>query len=127
MSSIRSKDTKPEITLRKALWANGFRFRIQYSKEKMDIAFPSKKIAVFVDECFWHGCPIHSHIPKSNVAYWITKLKKNIQRDATTNERLQKSGWIVMRFWEHDMKNVSIVIEQIEKAIMSQSAEKVGL
>jgi G:T-mismatch repair DNA endonuclease (very short patch repair protein) len=57
----------------------------------------------------------------------LTKLKKNIQRDATTNERLQKSGWIVMRFWEHDMKNVSIVIEQIEKAIMSQSAEKVGL
>lgn len=84
MSAIRSKNTKPEISLRKALWAKDLRFRKHYGIEKIDIAFPSKKIAVFVDGCFWHGCPLHSHIPKSNQSYWKPKLTKNIERDKAT-------------------------------------------
>jgi len=118
MSSIRSENTKPEIALRKALWAKGLRYRVFYGKEKIDIAFPSKKIAIFVDGCFWHGCPQHSHLPKSNQAYWEPKLERNKQRDFKTNLQLEAQGWIVMRFWEHDLKNLSTIIDEIEKAIL---------
>jgi DNA mismatch endonuclease, patch repair protein len=114
MSSIHSKNTKPELCLRKSLWAKGLRYRVQYGKEKIDIAFPSKKIAVFVDGCFWHGCPIHSHLPKSNEEYWIPKLKKNIERDKAKNERLEAQGWKVLHFWEHELTDCSKVIRKIE-------------
>ena len=117
MAAIQSKNTKPELCLRKALWAKGLRFRIQFGKEKIDIAFPSKKIAVFVDGCFWHGCPIHSHLPKSNEEYWVPKLKKNIERDKAKNERLEAEGWRVLRFWEHELTNCSEVIKKIEYEI----------
>jgi DNA mismatch endonuclease (patch repair protein) len=75
MSAIRSENTKPEIALRRALWARGWRYRKHYGKEKIDIAFPSKKLAIFLDGCFWHGCPLHSHLPKSHKEYWHLKLK----------------------------------------------------
>jgi DNA mismatch endonuclease, patch repair protein len=117
MSTIRSKNTAPELILRKALWLTGLRYRIHYGKEKIDIAFPSDKIAVFVDGCFWHGCPFHSHIPKSNIEYWKPKLEKNIQRDKDKNERLRSAGWTVIRFWEHEMKNVSPILEKINTAL----------
>ena len=117
MSAIHSTDTKPELRLRKALWADGLRFRVQYGKEKIDLAFPSKKIAVFVDGCFWHGCPIHSHIPKSNQTYWVPKLEKNIERDSVKNERLKNQGWVVIRFWEHELENMKEVMKQIEIAL----------
>src|SRR4030067_788580 len=99
MSAIRSKNTKSEILLRKALFAKRLRFRIHYGKEKIDVAFPSKRTAVFVDGCFWHGCPLHSHVPKSNKEYWLPKLKKNIERDREKTERLQTEGWKVLRVW----------------------------
>jgi len=113
MAAIRSKNTTPEITLRKMLWAKNLRYRIHYGTEKIDIAFPCKKLAIFVDGCFWHGCPFHSHIPKSNIDYWKPKLEKNIERDKEKNERLRSAGWMVIRFWEHEMKNVSLVLEKI--------------
>jgi DNA mismatch endonuclease, patch repair protein len=121
MSAIHSKNTKPELCLRKALWAKGFRFRVQFGKEKIDIAFPSKKIAVFVDGCFWHGCPIHAHFPKSNQTYWLPKLKKNVERDSNKNERLKNQGWVIIRFWEHELKKIEEVIEQIETVLNSSS------
>jgi DNA mismatch endonuclease, patch repair protein len=121
MSAIHSKNTKPEILLRKALWAKGLRFRIQYGKEKIDVAFPSKKIAVFVDGCFWHGCPIHSHLPKTNKKYWVPKLKKNVERDSSKNERLRNQGWVIMRFWEHELENIEEVIGQITSVLNSCS------
>jgi DNA mismatch endonuclease (patch repair protein) len=117
MSAIRSKNTKPEIMLRKALWSKGFRFRIQYGEEKIDVAFPAKKVAVFVDGCFWHGCPIHAHIPKSNKVYWLPKLKKNTERDKAKNDRLHQKGWIVLRFWEHELSDVNKVIDKIKAAL----------
>ena len=113
MSAIRSKNTKPELALRRALWAEGLRYRIHFGKEKIDVAFPSKKLAIFVDGCFWHSCPLHSHIPKSNQDYWIPKLKKNIERDKAKNERLKKSGWNVKRFWEHELVDLTLVKKEI--------------
>ncbi len=104
MSKIKSKDTSPEMALRKALWHSGIRYRVQYGKEKIDIAFLSKKVAVFVDGCFWHSCPIHGHIPKSNTGYWKPKLERNIERAKEKDARLEGSGWKVLHFWEHDIK-----------------------
>ena len=117
MRAIRSKNTGPEIRLRKALWSKGLRFRIHYGPERVDIAFPSKKIAVFVDGCFWHGCPIHSHLPKSHQDYWNPKLKKNIERDKEKNKRLQTEGWKVLRFWEHELQNPEETVLRIKSLL----------
>lgn len=120
MSAIRSKDTGPEVILRKALWAQGLRFRKHYGAEKIDITFPSLKIAIFVDGCFWHGCPIHSHIPKSNENYWRPKLQKNIERDKIKENRLSQNGWKVIRFWEHELVNTDSVVAKIKAAMEKQ-------
>lgn len=117
MSAIRSKDTKPELNLRRALWAQGLRYRIHYGKEKIDIAFPKKRVAIFVDGCFWHGCPIHGHKPKTNKSYWIPKLEKNKERDIRKDKRLVKDGWKVIRFWEHELENILDVIKKIRKIL----------
>jgi DNA mismatch endonuclease (patch repair protein) len=117
MSAIRSENTKPELTLRKALWNRGFRYRVHYGKEKIDIAFPKKKLAIFVDGCFWHGCPLHSHLPKSHTDYWYPKLKKNIDRDKAKNRRLENQGWRVLRFWEHELRDMERVIVEIQHSI----------
>lgn len=110
----------PEIILRKALWAKGHRYRIQYSEKKIDVAFPAKKVAVFVDGCFWHGCPIHSHIPKTNEEYWLSKLRKNIERDKATNMKLENDGWKVMRFWEHEIADIGKVVGAIEEQLTEE-------
>ncbi len=107
MSRIRSTDTGPEIALRRALWSKGLRYRKYYGPEKIDIAFPSRKLAIFVDGCFWHGCPEHSHLPKSNEAYWLPKLKRNIERDRAKEARLKAEGWTVIRVWEHSVNDAS--------------------
>lgn len=69
---------------------------------RIDIAFPAAKIAVFIDGCFWHGCPDHATQPRSNAEWWRAKLKKNIDRDAELTEHLTSQGWAVLRFWEHE-------------------------
>ncbi|VVC00591.1 DNA mismatch endonuclease Vsr [uncultured archaeon] len=103
MSAIRSKHTLPEVLLRKALRKKKIAYKLHYGKEKIDIAITSKKLAVFVDGCFWHGCPKHGRKPKSNKAYWLPKLRKNIARDKAKAARLRAAGWKVVRFWEHDV------------------------
>ncbi len=118
MAAIRSENTKPEVALRKALWAKGLRFRVQYGEEKIDIAFPVKKLAIFVDGCFWHGCPVHSHMPKSNESYWYPKLKKNIVRAKAKDERLQNDGWTVLHFWEHELQDIDKVIGKIQQTML---------
>lgn len=114
MSAIHSENTKPEITLRKALWSKGLRFRIYYGKEKVDIAFPSRKLAIFVDGCFWHGCPIHSHLPRSHENYWHPKLRRNMERDQAKNKRLEAEGWKVLRFWEHELGDLDRVLNKVQ-------------
>ena len=105
MSAVRHFDTAPELTLRRELSKLGLRYRTHYGEEKIDIAFPSKKVAVFVDGCFWHLCPKHRGFPASNRSYWVPKLKRNTQRDKETNARLKKAGWTVVRIWEHEVDN----------------------
>ena len=119
MAAIRSKHTKPEIALRKLLRASGWAYKLYYGKEKIDIAFTGKKIAVFVDGCFWHGCPLHGHIPKSNKAYWVPKLRKNKERAKKKNARLKATGWKPLHIWEHELKNPKKAIAKIKKALRS--------
>lgn len=119
MSSIHSKDTKPEITLRDALSAKGLKFETNYGSEKIDIAFPTDKLAIFIDGCFWHGCPIHSHKIGTNEAYWQAKLQKNKERDKIKTAKLKSEGWIVLRFWEHELTDIDTVVSKIQKSLQA--------
>jgi len=105
MSKIKCRDTKPEILLRKFLFASGVRgYRVNYRiKGKPDIVFLGKKIAVFVHGCFWHKCPKCFQKPATNKAFWLDKINSNVKRDKEINAVLNKLGWKVMRFWEHDI------------------------
>ena len=107
MRSNRRTDTKPEIALRTALHAKGYRYRKDFRLDlplrrvRPDIAFTSRKVAVFVDGCFWHACPDHGSAPKNNEWYWSPKLAKNVERDRAADEALRQAGWTVVRLWEH--------------------------
>lgn len=103
MSKIRSKDSLPEKTLRRALLSAGVRYRKYYGREKIDIAIPREKIAIFVDGCFWHFCPLHGHAPKSNMEYWGKKLTKNQELATSKDIRLKQGGWEIVHFWEHEI------------------------
>jgi len=105
MSLIRGQGTSPEIRLRKALWLAGLRYRLKnHLPGKPDLVFPKAKVAVFVDGCFWHGCPIHGRVPKSNQAFWLKKFTKNIARDIAAEASLAAQGWLALRFWEHEVE-----------------------
>lgn len=106
MSKIRGKDTKPELILRKMLFAKGLRYRLNYrvAGYRVDIAFPSRKLAVFVDGCFWHGCPKCFRPPKSRKRYWGPKIKTNKERDKRIDSAMSKSGWKVIHIWEHRIR-----------------------
>jgi DNA mismatch endonuclease (patch repair protein) len=107
MAKIRSKDTAAELALRRALWQLGVRYRKHYQKVPgvPDIALPGKKIAVFVDGEFWHGFQWDSRKEaiKSNRAYWIPKIERNIARDRAIEKDLQSAGWAVLRFWSREV------------------------
>ena len=119
MSKIRNKDTKPEILLRKRLWAQGLRYRIGYGLiGNPDIVFVSKKVVIFVDGCFWHKCPMHYKQPKTNVNFWREKINKNVERDQKVNQELENRGWTVLRIWEHELtKAPDGAIEKIMKVL----------
>lgn len=101
-------DTKPEIALRAELHRRGLRFRKDYFLPirgargiRADIVFTRARVAVFIDGCFWHGCPDHGHSPRRNTDYWAPKLARNRQRDQLVTKRLVEDGWRVIRLWEH--------------------------
>lgn len=119
MSSIRSMHTTPEIALRRSLKKKGIAYKLHYGKEKIDIAIPPKKLAIFVDGCFWHQCPYHSHLPKSNRKYWLPKLKKNKLRAKEKDNRLKKGGWKVLHIWEHELQNNQKVIARVKQKLRS--------
>lgn len=106
MARIKGRDTGPELSLRRAVWALGLRYRLQYriGRSRPDMVFVGAKLAVFVDGCFWHGCPQHSTIPKNNRDFWAQKLRRNIERDAESTQWLEVQGWKVLRIWEHDVE-----------------------
>jgi DNA mismatch endonuclease (patch repair protein) len=107
MAANRSSDTGPERALRSALHARGLRFFKNRRPDpsvrcRADIVFPSVQLAVFVDGCFWHRCPIHGVSPSMNPAYWQAKLDRNVERDRRNDAALQAAGWTVVRIWEHE-------------------------
>ena len=110
MRANRRTDTKPELALRHALHRLGYRYRKDYRLDldggrrvRPDIAFTARKVAVFVDGCFWHGCPDHGNPrPATNAWYWPAKIEGNRARDRDTDRRLTDAGWLVLRLWEHE-------------------------
>jgi len=123
MQSNRGRDTKPELALRRAVHARGLRYfvnrrPIRIVRRTADMVFPSVKVAVFLDGCFWHGCPRHHTVAKTNADYWAAKVIQNRARDAETDRLLQEAGWKVLRFWEHEDPEVAagVVVEVLRSA-----------
>lgn len=107
MRANRSRDTKPETALRSLLHRRGLRFRVDISpipgvRRRADLVFPGVRVAVFVDGCFWHGCPLHATWPKANADFWREKIETNRRRDEDTNRKFVEAGWTVVRVWEHE-------------------------
>lgn len=108
MRANRGRDTQPELALRAELFRSGLRFRknmrldLPNGRVRPDIVFPGVRLAVFVDGCFWHGCPLHAEWPRSNADFWVAKIEGNRARDAKQDAVLRSAGWAVLRFWEHD-------------------------
>lgn len=107
MRANRRRDTKSELRVRALLHANGLRYRVDFApgsdrRRRADIVFTRARLAVFIDGCFWHGCPEHFVSPKSNADYWVPKIETNRRRDLDTTAQLESEGWTVLRYWEHD-------------------------
>ena len=126
MSKIRSKNTKPELILKKLL--KGTHLRQHPNIEgKPDFGSKSKKIAIFIDGCYWHGCPKCGHIPKTRTEFWKAKIERNITRDNSNRAKLRKIGIKPLRFWEHQLKkkeDLKKVINKITKALQGTKNER---
>lgn len=107
MSRLRRRDNGPEVAVRQLLTAAGLRYRVAYRipgqrRRTIDIAVPRRKLAAYIDGCFWHSCPEHLHLPKANAGWWRQKMEMNRARDAASTAQLEALGWTVLRFWEHE-------------------------
>lgn len=124
MAHYPRKDTTPEMAIRREVHRRGLRYRVDASlpaipRRRADLLFTRAKVAVFVDGCFWHGCPQHGTQPKNNGSWWECKLAGNQARDADTNDRLQAEGWTVLRFWEHE--DFLPAADEIEEAVRARA------
>ena len=129
MQANRSRDTKPELAVRSAVHRRGLRYRVATRpqpelRRTADMVFRRAKVAVFVDGCYWHGCPEHHTQPATNREYWAEKISGNIRRDKETNEHLERAGWTVLRFWEHE--NTETVADTIETSVRSALRRRVS-
>jgi DNA mismatch endonuclease, patch repair protein len=120
MQAQRSRDTAPELAIRRLLHGAGLRYRVDVrpipdNRRRADIVFPARKVAVFVDGCFWHGCSEHRTIPKANGSWWTEKLTHNQARDRETDLILAQAGWLTIRVWEHE--DPVLAAERIVKVI----------
>ncbi|MER8044293.1 very short patch repair endonuclease [Streptomyces sp. NPDC094032] len=122
MQAIRSRDTRPEQLIRRLLHAQGLRYRVAAKplpelRRTADIIFRPVRLAVFIDGCYWHGCPEHYVSPKTNPGYWSEKVHRNMTRDRDTNARLEEAGWTVLRFWEHEPSEecAAAIAAEVEK------------
>jgi DNA mismatch endonuclease (patch repair protein) len=123
MAHTGRRDTKPEVELRRLLHARGLRFRVDRPvlsdrRRRPDIVFGPAKVVVFVDGCFWHGCPEHATWPTANADFWREKIETNRLRDRDTDARLEAEGWAVVRVWEHE-RPVSAA-DRIEQLVRSR-------
>ncbi|MEU3766914.1 very short patch repair endonuclease [Amycolatopsis keratiniphila] len=107
MQSNKGRDTKPEMAVRRAVHAMGLRYRVSVRplpefRRTADLVFRSARVAVFVDGCFWHGCPVHHTVAFTNAGYWADKVVRNRERDGETDRVLTEAGWTAVRVWEHE-------------------------
>lgn len=122
MSAQRRQDTAVELRFRRELYRAGVRYRVAYPvpglpRRSIDVALPGRKVAIFIDGCYWHRCPRH-HVPaKHNAAWWSQKLEANVRRDEETTRHLTDAGWHVVRFWEHD--DVPFMVEHVQALVTS--------
>jgi DNA mismatch endonuclease, patch repair protein len=122
MQANRSRDTKPELAVRRRLHSRGLRYRVSVApipelRRRADIVFTRARVAIFIDGCFWHGCHDHGRQTFShNADYWPTKIATNVARDRDTNARLREAGWTVLRFWEH--QDIDVVTQAIIEAVL---------
>jgi DNA mismatch endonuclease (patch repair protein) len=123
MQANRRRDTRPEMRVRRLAHSRGLRYRVDCrplptERFTADLVFPRAKVAVFIDGCFWHGCQKHHRQPSANAEYWRQKIAGNVARDALAVDRLTRSGWLVMRHWEHE--DAHAVVERIEAAVRAR-------
>ncbi|MFD6548748.1 very short patch repair endonuclease [Streptomyces sp. NPDC058398] len=123
MSRQPRRDTPQELAVRHILHRSGLRYRVHLPvpgmpRRSIDIAFTKHKVAIFLDGCFWHSCPSHATSPKANADWWRAKLDRNVTRDRETTEHLSDSGWVVLRFWEHQAPTA--VAERIRDVVMTR-------
>ena len=126
MRVTKQRDTPAEVALRSKLHRGGFRFGVDkaipgVTRARPDILFPTEKVAVFVDGCFWHSCPEHGTIPKANREWWIEKLAGNVERDRRHRRELGDAGWVVLRVWEHE--SASQAATQVASAVLQRRSE----
>jgi DNA mismatch endonuclease (patch repair protein) len=125
MQSTRGRDTTIELNVRRLVHAEGLRYRVDLApvpgiRRRADIVFTRAQLAVFLDGCFWHACPIHGTHPKTNAEYWSPKLQGNVVRDRDTDARLRAAGWTVIRFWEHEpSKSIASEIVTVYRSLIS--------
>lgn len=125
MERQRRRDTGPELALRRALHAVGLRYRVNYpvpgrARRTIDIVFPARRVAVFVDGCFWHGCPQHAVQPRHNRDWWVAKIAANKERDKDTEALLTANGWTVVRLWEHE--SLAAQVSAVQRALVGPQA-----
>lgn len=127
MSRIRGRNTAPETILRKALWAEGMRYRIHARTPvgRPDVVFSGRRVAVFIDGCFWHGCPEHYVRPRTRNAFWDAKLADNLARDRRQTLELERQGWRVVRVWEHEVfEALDDVVDRVQSVFDGGSPRK---
>lgn len=125
MSRVSTRDTRPELALRRELHRRGHRYRVDASPEpslrgRADLLFKGPRVAVYVDGCFWHGCSQHGVLPKSNRDWWRAKLRRTAERDRATERTLRRLGWKVVRVWEHE--DPIVAADRVEKALGTAAA-----
>lgn len=125
MRANRGRDTKPELAIRRELHRTGLRYRVDFRpvpglRTRPDIVFTRAHLAIYIDGCFWHGCPQHHTKAKSNGAYWRQKIVDNAARDKRNTEALESAGWKVLRFWEH--QTVDEVVSDVRRTLDELSA-----
>lgn len=123
MQANRGRDTKAELAVRRLVHARGLRYRVNVRPERdlrrtADLLFTRARVAVFIDGCYWHGCPQHFSIPATNLDYWEGKIGRNRRRDIETTALLEERGWTVLRFWEHETPGS--VADSIAEAVQSR-------
>lgn len=122
MARIKGRDTTPELLLRRRLWRAGLRYRLHVPTHagRPDVVFSAARVAVFVDGCFWHGCPDHYVRPRSAGDFWASKLIENVRRDAAQTKRLEALGWRVCRIWEHEIFGApDRAVQRVRSALLS--------